>query len=201
MIVTIETTRRTRDSIAAARRAAAGFDDALADGLESAAVTGAESVRGQLVMGRLGLTMRHPASGLAASVAGWMVDRSGPLAALGVPANSPAAGYAAILNSGGVIVPRNAKALAIPVSDEAKRHESPRDMANLVMVPRKDSPPLLVRKLTRRGDMTGMQVHWVLVASVTIPAFRWLENGAAAATPEITEDMAASMESWSEGWN
>jgi len=201
VIVTCEITPESDAAIGAHGRAAAGAHAAMADGLETAVVVGAESVTEQLVMGQLGLTMQNQASGLAASMAGWMIDRRGLVAALGIPPDSPAAHYARMLNDGGVILPRRAKALAIPVSQEAKRHESPRDMDGLEMIPRKDKPPLLVRKLTKRGDFTGMQVHWILVASVTIPAFHWLDNGAENAVGDMVDAFVDVLEEWMGKWD
>jgi len=201
MIITMEISPESQALIDAHSRAAARGPGVMADALENAAIFGAEDIRGQLIMGELGLIMQHQGEGLAAQMAGWMIDPRGPVAAMGIPADSPAADYAGILNDGGTIFPRTARALAVPISDEAKRHESPRDMDGLEMIPRKDKPPLLVRKLMKRGDLRGFELHWVLVPSVKIPAFRWLDKGAAAALPTMTDAFGAEMDTWTDKWN
>jgi len=201
MIVTIQLDPQSKALIARHNRAADRGAGVMASALESAAVAGSEDIRGQLVRGDLGLEMRNPASGLAASVLGWMIDTDTPLAAMGVPADSPAADYARILNVGGTIFPKTARALAVPISDEAKRYESPRDMDGLDLIPRKGKPPLLIRKLTKRGDVRGFELHWVLVPSVRIPAFRWLDTGAQAALPVMQDAFGDVVDTWTDEWN
>jgi len=200
MIVSLEIPASTRRQIARDQRAAARASEVFGQALLAGAVVGAERIREQLVMGELGLTMRHPASGLAASLMGWMVDAQKPEAAIGVPANSPAAKYAGILERGGTIVPKNARALAIPVSEEAKQYSSPRDMPDLTLIPRKGKPPLLVRELMRRGDVRGFELHWVLVSSVTIESRHWLTKGAEAATPDIADAAGDVIHEWIGEW-
>ena len=200
MIATIEMTKDSEQMIDAHGRASSEVIEVFAGGLAFAAAAGAESVREQLNLGQLGLTMQHPGDGLAAGLDSWMVNRTGPVAALGIRAGHSAGRYARILNDGGVIVPKTAKALAVPISDEAKKYESPRDMDGLEMIPRKGRPPLLVRKLTRRGNFTGMQVHWILLASVTIPAFGWFDKGVDNALPKMLDEFAAEIEEWANGF-
>lgn len=88
---------------------------------------------------------------------------------------------AAIHQHGGVIRPRNAKMLAIPLTREAARAGSPRSFPRpLGMVSRPGHPPLLVEEKAgtgkgqpgRGGSRSVFQ--YVLVASVTIPARRFL---------------------------
>jgi len=200
VIVTLEIPPETLARIERHGRAAAGAARALAGGLLAAAVRGADAVAERLVKGELGLQARHPGTGLAASVAGWMIDEAAPLAAVGVPANAPAAAYAAMLERGGVIRPRKAGALAVPVSEEAKRYEGPRQMAGLTFIRRLGRPPLLVR-LKGRGGASGMEVHWVLLQSVTIPAFAWLSKGVEGATPEMTATFAEAIGAYLAEWN
>ncbi len=178
MIVTVEIPPATKRRISSDARKAAGMDKAMADAMNAAVAVGADVIVEGLVMGKYGLTMQHPASGLAASTRGWMIDLSGPVGALGVPSDSPAAAYADILERGGVITPKKGRALAVPVSAEAKQYSSPRDMADLTLIPRKGRPPLLVREIVKGGGVTGFELHWVLVPHVTIPAFHWLSQGA-----------------------
>ena len=182
MIVTLEIPAASRRQI---ERQAKALDDAPAvmrRALEAAVVVGAEEIRDLLVTQQLGLEMQNPGSGLAASVMGWMI--SDDLGAVGVPSNSPAAAYAGILERGGTIYPKTATALAVPVHPEAKQYSSPRDMPGLFMLKRPGKAPLLARSVG--GD--AIQVMWVLLASVTIPAFRWLSKGADLAKA----DMAAT---------
>lgn len=200
MIVTLEIPAATQAKIDKGGRAAKRAGAAIAAGLETAAVAGAEDVRRQLVMGELGLEMQHPGSGLAGSLLGWMIDASLPLAAIGVPSDSPAAAYAGILERGGTITPKSGRMLAVPISDEAKQHTSPRDMPDLQMIPRKGKPPLLVRMLSRRGDVTGFELHWVLVPRVTIEARHWLSKGAEAAVPVMTAAFQSRLDEYGREW-
>ena len=172
------------------------FRNVIADALETGVEAGAEKVRELLVVGELGLVMQNPASGLAASVAGWMLDRRMPMAAVGVPADSPAAAYAGIQNEGGTIVPKRARALAVPISDEAKQYTSPRDMQGLELIPRKGKPPLLVRQLTKRGSIKGFELHWVLVKSVTLEPTHWLDRGVEKAVPVMVDGVQAVLDDY-----
>ncbi len=194
MIITLEMPPESLELIARHARKPDELQDVMADAVGEAVVAGAEGMREGLQRDGYGLTMRHPASGLAASLSGWMLDRQ--TGAIGVPANTPAAKYAQILNDGGTIYPRNAKALAVPISEEARRHSSPRDMPDLTYIARKSGPPLLVRQLTRRGNVRGFELHWVLLASVTIPAFHWFEKAVEDNTDAITEAFGGVATDW-----
>lgn len=190
MIATLQFTAETRRRIAADQAAADRFGAATVGGLTAGSAVGAEEVRRQLSAGSLGLRMIHPASGLAASVTGWMIDESLHMAAIGVPSNAPAASYASIHEFGGTILPKNGRSLAIPVSDEARKWGGPRQMeaeggVDLDFIPRAGKPPLLVSKMHRRGRHAGFDLHWVLVSSVTIPARHWLSKGVDNAAPQI----------------
>lgn len=177
MIVTLEIPPESKAVIARHGKLAGQVQGAIADGLETAAAAGAEDISEQLSRGELGLRMQDPAEGLASSVNGWMIDRSIPLAAVGVRGNSPAAVYAGVLETGKTIPAKPGHALAIPISEEAKKYSSPRDMPGLELIPRKGKPPLLVRQLTKRGSLRGFELHWVLVPSVTIAPRHWLSRG------------------------
>ena len=187
MVISLQLDQASEKRLRRMSEAGANADAILGKSLEAALATGAQEVAQWLQEGHSGLTMQHPASGLAASVAGWLESPAALTGFLGVPGNSPAAQYAGILERGGKILPKNAKALAVPISAEAKSHTSPRDMADLTFIPRKGKPPLLVRLIG--GQHERMEVHWVLLSSVTIPAFRWLTQGASAAQGAMADAM------------
>ena len=198
MIVILELTEQTRATIAAHAAAADGFAARLAEALGAAAEAGAGDVQRQLMMHQLDLTMRHPGQGgLAGSVAGWMIDEAGPLAAIGVPSDSSAASYAAMLEFGGTILPVNAQALAVPVSEEAKLYTSPRDMPDLVLIKRPGKPAILARVL---GEDT-IEVHWVLLSSVTISGRHWLSRGVENAAGEIAATFADVLGPFVDEWS
>ncbi len=185
MILTIERSEETRALIERHTKAAEGAGRAMSEALWTTVVVGAERIRQGLYQSGYGLVMRHPGSGgLAASVFGWMI--SDDLAAVGVPSDSPAAKYAAILEHGGRITPKRARALAVPISEEAKASAGPRSMADLTMISRPGKPSLLVRMIGGGREKWRWEIHWVLLASVTIPGRHWLEQGADAAKPAMT---------------
>ena len=195
MIVSVEISAETRRRIADDVRAAEAFGNTLADALDAGAVLGAEEVVEHLMLGDLGLTMRNPGQGgLASAVRGWTIDRDEPLAAIGVRSNHPAAAYAAIHEHGGTITPTNARALAVPVSEEAKLLSSPREQPDLVMIKRPGRPPLLARPL---GD-GEIEVHWVLLQSVTIEATHWLSNGVEMARDTIADAAQGVLNAWAD---
>lgn len=198
MMLTLEVTAASRGAIRRHREAAGKAPVVLAAGLQAAVVAGSESIREQLVRGTLGLTMRNPASGLAGAVDGWMIDESAPLGAVGVPGNSPAAAYARMLERGGTIRPKQARALAVPVTDEARRYTSPRDMPDLILIQRKGKPPVLARKSP--GGKGALEVLWVLLPYVTIPAFHWLSKGAREAKGEMSNVFQDVLNEYSGTW-
>jgi hypothetical protein len=77
--------------------------------------------------------------------------------------------------TGGTIEPKNAKFLAIPISDAA-RAGSPRMMGNLAYVQSIKGQPMLV-------DSTTGTVHYLLRKRVTIPARPYLRPAADASIP------------------
>jgi len=202
MIVTMEISPDSQRLIDRHQQAAGQAHAAFGRALGVAVQAGAQELAYGLLMGLYGLQAQHPGQGIAGSVDGWMVDDSLPLAALGVPANSPAAVYASIQNYGGTIYPRTARALAVPVSRQAKREESPRDMPGLVMMKRKGKPPLLVQMLQRSGAMTGRYiVHWVLMQSVYIKPTAWFDRGLRAAWPTMQTAFEQSFNGYMESVN
>ncbi|MHC4406547.1 MAG: hypothetical protein ACYTG0_43535 [Planctomycetota bacterium] len=75
--------------------------------------------------------------------------------------------YGLALELGATIRPKKAKALAVPVSKEAKRHGfGPRSFPKeLTMVPREGKPPLLVEEGKRM-----FKIHYVLLKVVHLKA-------------------------------
>ena len=69
--------------------------------------------------------------------------------------------YMKIHEFGGVIRPRIAKALAIPLTERARKSGGPREFDDLTLLSPTGKNPVLM-------DMAG-EVHFVLVKSVTIP--------------------------------
>jgi len=197
VIVTIEIPAATRRKIARDAELAGRVGGVVAEALTAGAEIGAEAVREKLALGELGLTSRNPGQGgLASGVGFWPATEGEPVAAIGVHANHPAARYAAIQEHGGTITPKTARALAVPVSEEAKRHTSPRDMEGLVLITRDGRPPLLARPTG--GD--GLDVHWVLLSSVTLTATHWLSRGVEAAGEEISAAAGEVLADFAAAW-
>lgn len=195
MIVTLTIPAESQALIERHAAAAAKTRPAIAGALAAAVDAGAEKVREELVTGDLDLVMRHPGSGLAASVMAWMLDEETPLAAVGVPSNAPAIRYARILEEGGTIRPVSARALAVPISDEARDSAGPRTMPGLFMIRRPGRPPLLAEKVGRR-----ILVHWVLLASVTIVGRQWLRAGMALARPDMEDAFGWRLAEYTDSW-
>lgn len=189
MIISLQISNDSRRAVAGHADAVRAVDRIIAESIFTAATAGTEDVRRQLMTGQLGLTMRNPASGMAASVMTWWLNEQEGVAAVGVPDDTPAAGYSRIQSEGGTIRPKAGRALAIPISHQAKQYSSPRQMANLVLIKRHGRPPLLVEEVInkRSGNMTRMIPHWVLVPSVFIKATHWLERGMLAAVQLMTD--------------
>ena len=196
MLVTIDITAEARRKIARDQQLAAQVDGAMAKAMEHTVAVGADEIAVMVKTGEVGLR----SDTAAASLMGWMINPSTPTGAIGVPANTPAAAWARIQEEGGTIYPKRAKALAVPISDEAKGYSSPRDMPDLQLIPRKGKPPLLVRELSKRGDVIGFELHWVLVPSVTILATHWLSRGAKRAAPEMRDAFRERLGEYLEKW-
>jgi len=202
MIVTLELDPKSRGLIERHAKAAGEAHGAFVGALATSVVAGAEEVRLLAAQDRLGLRMQHPGSGLAASIMGWMIDEQAPLAAIGVPSNTPAARYAAIHEFGGTILPKSGKALAIPISAEARSVASPRDMEGLTLIPRQGRPPLLVREFLGGGRKKArFEVHWVLVRSVTLPATHWFSEGIRRAARVIGKAFESRLGEYLKKWH
>ena len=80
--------------------------------------------------------------------------------------------YAKLMQSGGTVRPKNAHALAIPVTAEARRYKSPRDFPRTLFVLRKanSSRPGVLAERVGGPKGGAVAVHYVLMTSVTVPA-------------------------------
>ncbi len=203
VIVTLQAPEATKRLAAHHQRTAGELVDAVAAGLEAAAVKGADAINAAGLRGRLGLTPQHGALGLFGSVMGWMIDRDGLIAAVGVPANTPAHRYARMLEEGGTIVPKTARALAIPVSPEAERYTRARDFPrDLTLVPRPGRAPLLVEMIGGPGSRARQRwiIHYVLKRSVRIPGFGWFTRGVQLSEAVMADAMGEALDEWAAGW-
>lgn len=88
--------------------------------------------------------------------------------------------YARILHHGGVITPRRAKALVVPLNKDARRalvgagSQGVRGIEGLTFIPRKGKAPLLVKDVVKgRGKNRGvvaLEPWFILMKSVRVPA-------------------------------
>ena len=104
-------------------------------------------------------------------------DQSGVLVGAGAFSDLP---YAFIHETGGVIRPKRAKALAVPLTPEARKAGSPRNMPNLSFMPRGKFPPLLI-------DYQGFKTHFVLPKKVFIPGTGYITEAAEKAAPVMMD--------------
>jgi hypothetical protein len=137
-----------------------------------------------ILQGWAGDTVKHVKEGLAgrylnrrsghlANAVGKRLDRSGEVttAYLGtnVAGKVKDVPYAKIQDEGGTIVPRRARALAVPIPPTKGL---PRNFPNLTMIRRVGKPPLLV-EITPKG---AWKIRFVLLQSVTLKPSRWWSN-------------------------
>ena len=203
MIVTLEIPPESKAMIEAHGRASQGCQDALWQALGAAASRGADSIAEQVIMGETVLTPRHGGAGLAGSIMAWPLDRQALLYAVGVPFDSAAAVYAGALERGVTITAKAGKALAVPLTAEARALESPRDMPGLTLIRRKGRPPLLARVVKGgRGGAGQMVPEWVLVTSVSLRRYTgWFSRAAADARSAIEEVFAARLAEYVATWS
>lgn len=207
MIVSINIPAETRRKIGRDSQLAAKAEAMFARAVLAGAETGAERTSELLQRNELPVKNRHGGMGLAGSIIAKPLGGVGRRAGFGVFADAPASRYAAILERGGVIRPKTARALAVPISDEARGHTSPRDMDNLVMIKRPGSegvagkPSLLVEKLSSRGGRRAQwRIHWVLVKSVTMPAFAWLTAAADMVGGDVRDSVKGEIRKFTRQW-
>jgi len=201
MIVSINIPAETRRKIGRDSQLAARAEEVFARAVLAGAQTGAERTSELLQTNRLPVKTRRGGAGLAGSITAKPLGGIGRRAGFGVFSDSPAARYAAILERGGVIRPKTARALAVPVSDEARRHTSPRDMDGLTLIPRQGKPSLLVEKLSSRGGRRAQwRIHWVLLKSVTMPAFAWLTAAADMVKGDVRDSVKGEIREFAKQW-
>lgn len=131
--------------------------------------------------------LRRRSGNLAKS---WTPERRGPLEFV-VASRLP---YAAILEYGGEITPKNAKALAIPVGEAlteagVPRQTGPRKYEDLFLLRTKAGKALLARR-TGKG---ALEVMYVLKEKVTIPAFRYASEAVKAATDRAIREIKRAL--------
>ena len=97
--------------------------------------------------------------------------------------------YARIQELGGMITPKDAKHLAVPISDEAKKSRGPRFMSDLVYIPRTGKSALLART----GAGAGLEVHWVLVDQVILPPRPYLRPALLGNRSRVTQILTRPM--------
>ena len=102
--------------------------------------------------------------------------------------------YARIRELGGTITPKNAKFLAVPVSDAARRAGSPRQMTNLAYVQSVKGQPMLV-------DATTGDVHYLLRKRVLVPATPYLRPAGDATYPQLAANIRKAWERMKPGTN
>lgn len=101
--------------------------------------------------------------------------------------------YGRYQEKGAYITPKKARALAVPISREAKRASAkglgPRSMPNLFMLSRKGRDPLLAVKRARGA----LKIMYVLKKSVRLKPRPWLKPGFEKAKPLIRSAFASSL--------
>jgi hypothetical protein len=204
VIVTLEIPPESQEVIRRHGELSQDCQDALWEALGQASIRGAEEIGEAVLFAETVLTPRHGGAGLAGSILAWPLDRAALLYAVGISADSDAAVYAGALERGATIYPRTAKALAVPLTAEARLCESPRDMPGLTLIPRKGRPPLLVRT-TKGGPRSGggtFVPQWVLVPSVSLRRYAgWFTRAALAAREAIQDEFAARLAEYVARWS
>lgn len=82
--------------------------------------------------------------------------------------------YARLHQEGGVIVPKNAKALAIPLTRDAARAGSPRDFPRPLFILPSGKALAETKRKGRGGRIRELVVQYALVQRVVIPARKFL---------------------------
>jgi len=97
--------------------------------------------------------------------------------------------YADILDRGGTVKPKTAKALAIPISPQAKKRW-PRDWPDgvLTLIVSKRGTPLLIEAKASRTIL-----HYVLKQSVTIAPRHYVDAAAKRAEPQVHKILGESV--------
>ena len=99
--------------------------------------------------------------------------------------------YARIQDEGGVDYPKSAKALAVPISDYAKKIPGlwPRHWpkGKLTLIPSKDGGPASLCEKIGRGKQYKLKAHYILKKSNTIVGMGYVERARQAAEKTIKE--------------
>lgn len=134
-----------------------------------------------ILQGWAGDTVKHIKEGLAgrylnrrsghlANAVGKLLARSGEISTATIGTNVIGkrydVPYAWTQDKGGTIVPKRARALAVPIGGTKGL---PRNFPNLTLIRRPGKPPLLV-EITPKG---GWKLRFVLLQSVTLKATGW----------------------------
>jgi hypothetical protein len=204
MIVNMTIPASTRAKIDRDNAMAVRLGGEIGEALFGGAFDGAEEVRRQLIAGELDLTMRNPGSGMASGVEAWR-EGGGAVgsAAIGMRGSHPARPYGGIHEHGGVITPKRGRFLSVPISAQARQYEGAAAMGRdveLTLIPRKGKPALLVEQLARRGKDSAWRIHWILLASVTMPARHWLTRGVHSARRIIGEGTRSRLREFLSKW-
>ena len=99
--------------------------------------------------------------------------------------------YALIHEIGGTIVPKRAKFLTVPVTENAKRAGSPRNMPSLHFGKTKGGQPVLL-------DQSG-RVQYLLRKKVTIPARPYLRPAADLIYPQLAANIRRAWKKYKPG--
>ncbi len=173
-------------------------------GLSTRLVRGVETGMRRAVNVAAGVVVKRSLSGgvlkrrtgaLARSIKGRTEGSGFNIVGLVGVTKGPAAKYAAILETGGIIRMKS-KRLAIPVgaartpTGRPRYPGGPRTVPGLVLIKRPGRAPLLARPLG--GGQ--IEVLFVLKTSVRIPGYHWLSKGMDAAVEPVTNTIQGSVD-------
>jgi hypothetical protein len=162
------------------------------EGLKAAGYITKEHLSGQMLRRRTG--------SLARSVTGLGITRNGaPAMRVGV-LRGPALAYAWLQEEGGVIKPKKAKALAVPVNEAltpagVPRKRGPREYKNLMFVrfrPGRNVIGGLFDKTEMEkadNDLSKVKAYFLLLKEAKIPAHYYLLLGVVKYTPTLMDNL------------
>lgn len=186
----IEQRRTLGEWVEELERAVPGLQKHLAGAMHASALEALGEARKNLS----GLVLKTGGGDLKNSVKHVVETPSGGDGSYGFGLRS-ASPYAAIHEKGsgglpgGVIVPKRAQYLAIPLSAEAKRLDSPREQDDLFAFTSKKGNLLL-----GRGDGAGgLEPHWLLRRSVKMPKRPWMEPAMAVPAGKVEQRVRSAV--------